>query len=635
MSIKSSFGISLAVIFTFSGILRPALASPDPGKRDHRPNIVFLVVDDMGYSDLPLFGGEVDTPNIDKLAAGGITFNNFHALPSCSPTRSVLLSGVDNHLNGLGTMPERLSAQGARDQRGQPGYLAYLNDRVVTGPELLREAGYHTYMAGKWHLAADAEDGGFRRGTWPIDRGFERSTGVLEGGSEQFGGPQIGPEMFHYFEDDHVLTQGFPPPNFYTTKNYTQKIIDYIESNKRDGKPFFVYWAPNVPHWPHQAPQEFIDKYVKLGTYEQGWDALREQRFNRMMQLGIIPAAMNLPPRAPNVPAWDNPTDPAWNTLLNAVKPYQDIWGIQDVAGLKRTLAKDMAVYTGMIDYIDVEIGNLIGYLKNIDEYKNTVFVFLSDNGGDAANLAFRRDMQDSFRLTGVDNRLENVGGPHSLVSYAPGWAQVSNTPLYSAKLAVGDAGIRVPLIITYPGARNIRGHRRSNALVTVQDILPTVLRYAGVRHPAGTHIPPDVRHCTVQYKNRTICPMNGKSMVGLLAGQVDQLYGNHTPIGFELFGTVNKALIRGPWKILRLGDAPWGVGQKQPWKLFNLSSDPTELDDLSAKYPNRLKNMMSEYGSYEKQVGFIPFISTQRPIPSETDTEDFLPEIDFRHVMD
>lgn len=625
MSIKSASWPGLALIFAVSGALQPGLTEAAQG--DKRPNIVLLVVDDMGYADLPRFGGEVDTPNIDKLADAGVTFTNFHVLPSCSPSRSILLTSVDNHLNGLGTMPERLNAPGAVNQRGQPGYLAYLNDRVATGPELLRDAGYHTYMAGKWHLAEEEESPqGFRRGTWPLDRGFERSTGVLEGGSDQFGGPQIGPEKFHYFEDDHILTQ--LPVDFYTTKTYTQKIVEYIDGNKNDGKPFFVYWAPNTPHWPFQAPQQEIDKYLARGTYEQGWDAVRQQRFERMKQLGLIPANLDLPPRAPGVPAWDNPGDPAWTPLLNQVLPFEQFWGIQNVADLKRTFAKEMAVYTGMIDYIDVQIGVLINYLKDIGEYENTVFMFISDNGGDAANLSFARPIQQVYGQLGVDNHYENIGRPHSQVSYPLGWAQVSNGPLFGAKLTVAEAGTRAPLIVAYP-AGNIPRHRRSDAFVSVRDILPTVLRYAKVKHPAGTRLSPAEEFCTVAYKDRTICPMNGKSMTGLLRGETDRLYGNGAQLGFELFGTVNKALFEGPWKILRLGDGIWGAGVNQPWKLFNLARDPRELVDLSAQRPGRLQRMTAAYDRYEQRVGFIPVVQT--PAAGQAAREAAAP----RRVMD
>lgn len=642
MHTKLSLATRIAVILALTCALQPGFAKPS-NKKDHRPNIVLLVVDDMGYSDLPLFGGEADTPNIDNLAAAGITFNNFHVLPACSPTRSVLLSGVDNHLNGLGTMSGRLGLDEAVNQRGQPGYEGYLNDRVATGPDLLRAAGYHTYMAGKWHLADTEEEDGFRRGTWPIDRGFERSTGVMEGEGDQFGRPEFPRARngrVHYFEDDHYLTEGFPPPGFYSTKNYTQKIIEYIDSNRQDGKPFFVYWAPNTPHWPHQAPDEQIDKYVARGIYEQGWDAVREQRFNRIKQLGIIPANTELPPRAPFVPAWDDPTDQAWQPFMNSVLPYQDVWGIQDMAGLKRTLAKDMAVYTAMIDSIDMEIGNLIKYLKQIGEYNNTIFVFLSDNGADGANVTFNPLLQPALRDLGVDNRLENLGGPGSMVSYVSGWAQVSNTPFFSAKLATGEAGIRAPLVIAYPGNRHVVGNQRSNALVTVQDILPTLLRYARVRHPAGPSTLPDESRCVWPYEGRTICPMNGKSMVNLLEGRTRHVYGPLSPVGFELFGTVNKALVRGEWKILRLGDRPWGAGQQQPWKLFNLRRDPAELEDVSFRFPVRLQNMISAYERYEDRVGFIPVVDNskraglQRIAPDAIELDDTGP-IEFKYLFD
>ncbi|HLO48206.1 MAG TPA: arylsulfatase [Kamptonema sp.] len=533
-------------------VIKSTQAKSDTGK-NRRPNIVVLTADDMGYTDLGAFGGEIPTPNIDSLAKGGTMLTNFHVLPSCSPSRSQLLTGVDHHQNGLGNMEEILTP----NQKGKPGYEGHLNDKVVTLPTLLKDAGYHTFMAGKWHLGKDP-------GTLPSDKGFEQSFALLQGGGGHYNDMPFDPYSgATYVENGKTVKL---PTNFYSTVSYTNKLIEYIDKNHGDGKPFLAYAAYTAPHEPLQAPQAEIDKHIN--KYKQGWDNIRQQRFNRMKQLGLIPDYLELPPRFPRVPAWD--------TLKPEQKQYE---------------AKTMAIYAAMTTIVDNNIGRLIEHLKNIGEYNNTIFVFLSDNGAAGDNYA-EDDPQAYeawFKKMGINNSYENIGNANSFIGYGQPWAQVGSTPFQWFKGKMSEGGIRAPMIVFYPGAAKSKS--KIDAFTNSLDFTPTLLDYAGVKHP-GTN-----------YKGRTIFPIQGRSLRPILEGKVERIYSPNDPIGMELYGTGNSALFLGDWKIV-LMKQPWGDGT---WKLYNLSLDPTELKDLSKMYPLQLKKMIALYEKYEKEKGVVP----------------------------
>lgn len=522
-----------------------------------RPNIVFLVADDMGYSDIGLFGGEASTPNIDAIGKKGVTFTQFRTSPVCSPSRSMLLSGVDNHIAGLGTMYEYITP----NQKGKPGYEGVLSDRIVTLPTILKDAGYHTYMVGKWHL-------GDEPGEIPSDKGFTRSFSMLQGGGDHYSARGFSPKIpinTYVSDGQKVATL---PRDFYTTKFFTDKMIEYIESNRKDGKPFFTYFAYTAPHSPYQAPKEYIEKYIN--TYTPGWDKVREARFKRMQQMGLIPSYLEIPPRWKEVKAWDELTPEG-----------------------RRTAAKTMAVYSAMIDYLDTSIGRFIDYLKQTNQYENTIFVFISDNGADGHNRDEDEAYAKWFQQVGINNSYENLGLPNSFVTRGIGWAQVSTTPFYAEKATQAEGGIRTPLMIYYPGA--IESGRRTDVVASVKDIAPTVLDYAGVRHPGNT------------YQGRPIYapdgPLAGKSLRPFLEGRAERVRDENQPFAAEVFGTINKALYMGDWKILRL-DPPFG---DRTWKLFNLRMDPREQIDLSQLYPGQLQRMVAYYEQYEKDIGFTP----------------------------
>lgn len=520
-----------------------------------RPNIMLLVADDLGYSDLNLYGGEISTPNIQSLAAEGIMFTNFHALPACSPTRATLLTGVDNHHAGLGSMVGRLAA----NQVGQPGYETYLNDRVVTIATLLKDADYHTYIAGKWHLGKQA-------GCFPCDRGFEQAFTLLEGAASHYTDMGYTPAIpvASYRHNDKIVNL---PEGFYSTDFYTDKLIEFINQDRGNGKPFFAYAAYTAPHAPLQAPPDYICKY--LGKYDRGWEQLRAERFERMKQLGIIATHLDLPPTALGVPVW--------NDLTLEQQRYE---------------SKRMALYAAMIDNLDTNIGRLLSYLKQIGEYENTIIVFLSDNGPDIGKKAEPKDYQAWLEQKGIDNCYETIGEANSFIHYSKPWAQVSATPLLQFKGRCAEGGIRVPAIISYPGA--IKPEIRSSAFCSVLDITPTLLEYAQVEHPGE------------QYNGKRIYKMDGRSIRPLLEGKIERIYDYDNSIAFELFGTGNSALFLGDWKILKLS-APFGNGH---WQLFNLHQDPRELNDLSAQEPKRLAAMLFLYELYEQEKRVISVTS-------------------------
>ncbi|MEL7036727.1 MAG: arylsulfatase [Cyanobacteria bacterium J06592_8] len=545
------FIFSTLTAIACSSNTEPTQTETPNSQQQKPPNIVMLIADDMGYSDLSLYGGEVKTPNIETLAKEGMMWTHFYASTTCPPTRAMILSGVDNHLAGFGTMPGYV----ASSQEGKPGYETQLSQKIVTMPTLLKDAGYNTYMVGKWHL-------GKKEGWRPSERGFEQTFSLLDGAGD------------HYTKRGYLPTRrvseyssnGKPvdlPENFYSTNYYTDKLIEFIDSDRKDKKPFFAYVAHTSPHDPLQVPDEHYQKYK--GKYDAGWDSIREQRFQRMKEIGLIPQDLELPPRWENVPAWES--------LTSEEQKYE---------------AKTMAIYAGMIDNLDENIGRLIDHLKQIGEYENTIFVFISDNGPEGANRPERPAWQAWLQEEGVDNSYGNIGKPNSFVALNIGWTQVSSTPFLWFKGRVSEGGIRVPAIFAYPGV--IPADSQSDAFGSVVDLMPTLLEYAGVEHPGNS------------YNGQEIYPLNGRSLEPVLSGESDRVYTEEDSIGFELFGFGNSALIQGDWKILRLIE-PWGDGE---WKLFNIRQDPRELTNLAQQEPERLQEMIRLYEQYEQEKGVV-----------------------------
>lgn len=517
-------------------------------KVDARPNLILIVADDLGLGDIGSFGSEIETPNIDSLAAQGSRLTSFHSLPTCSPTRSVLLTGVDNHLNGMGTMAEdRLP-----HHQSLPGYVGHLNQDVVTVARLLQDSGYHTYMTGKWHL-------GFEPPLRPHSRGFEHTFALLNGTANHFNdqGPNAVQPRATYSRNGQVVDR----PEGYSSELFTGQMLQLIEANKEDGQPFFAYLSFTAPHWPLQAPEITIEKY--MGRYDSGWDAIREQRFQRLKKLGLIPEDLQLPGRLPEVPAWSD------------LSPDE-----------QRNEAKKMAIYAAMVDNLDANVGRLIQYLKDIGQYDNSVIMFMSDNGTDPYDRSERGIYREFFAANNYDNSYQNMGAGNSYPFYGPGWAQAGSVHQSYYKFLPTEGGMRTPFILRLPG---VSGEGRTmDAFVSVLDITPTLLDLA------------EVKHLRTSYKERKVYTPTGRSMLPYLKGDEDALYGADEPVSFELFG--HASVFMGNWKAVRIR-APWGDNS---WSLFNLESDPAEQIDLSAFEPEQLAVLTTAYEQYRTANGVI-----------------------------
>jgi len=508
-----------------------------------QPNILLIVADDLGYSDIGSFGGEIATPTLDRLASEGMQLSNFHVLPSCSPSRSVLLSGADNHVAGMGTMGEVLTPE----MEGHPGYVGYLNFEVAALPEVLQAGGYHTYMAGKWHLGHDVD-------TTPYARGFDETFALLPGGGSHWADqrPLSPPQTMVYSRNGQKVES--LPDDFYSTTYYTDTILNSIDQNKDDGKPFFAYLSYTAPHDPLHAPKAYIDKYK--GKYDEGWDVLREQRLQNLKALGIVHKDAKSFPRLASVEAWEK-------------------MSVEERADASR----DMEVYAAMIDYLDEQIARVFDYLKEIGEYDNTMIIFLSDNGANGHLPTVYPGQTEEF-LDSFDNSLENRGLVNSFIEPGPGWAQVSMAPSRMFKAFTSEGGIRAPLLVKLPGVMPNAG-TMNHSFFHIRDIMPTILDVAGIE-------------LTQSINGRPVVPMSGDSVLDLFSGNAKSPYVGADQIGYELFGM--KAFFDGDWKILWM-PPPFGSGD---WQLYKLSEDPGELIDLSDQQPERLVKMIAQWEQYK-----------------------------------
>jgi arylsulfatase A-like enzyme len=543
------------VIGMFAAFAAPGIALAADAPR--RPNIVVILGDDMGYADMGSFGSEIRTPNLDSLANEGVRFTNFYTHASCSPTRSMLLSGVDTHVNGMGNMDEWT----APNQRGVPGYEGFLNTQVVTLPQVLKGAGYHTYMVGKWHLGKAPE-------LIPAARGFERDFSLLDGAGSYWDMTNFtgaAPQSV-FTQDGRYLTE--LPKDYYATKTYTDKLIGFIDANRGDGKPFFAYVAHQAPHDPYHLPKEWRDRDV--GKYDKGWDAVRQERLKRQIELGITPAGTQLAERM-----WFLP-DPI--VLAPAARA---------IAG------KKMELYAGMMENMDFHVGRLIDHLKKIGEYENTVFIVFGDNGAEGTDLfkmiAGSPGSRDFlFAAIKWSQTHPNAwGDPGSYIGYGPMWAQVSMTPFSQYKGWVAEGGIRNALVVSGPAVKRPKGSI-NRGLMHVADIMPTLLELAGATYPAKTQ------------DGRTPPDLIGKSWNRVLAGQAESPRQEQDYLAWEIFG--NRAVRQGDWKI-RWQFKSFGKGD---WELFNLATDPAERKDLAAQHPDKLREMLALWDSYAKANNVI-----------------------------
>ncbi len=517
-----------------------------PGQR---PNILIIVADDLGYTDLGAYGGEIGTPNLDALSRSGVLFTRFYAAPTCSPTRAMLLTGTDHHLAGLGTMAEDHTA----NQREQPGYEGHLNFRVVTVAELLRDAGYHTYMTGKWHLGLDEETG-------PAHRGFERSFALLPGGGGHFDDLDLGARHEDaIYRQDGIVTD--LPEDFYSTRFYAERMIDYIEDGRGDGRPFFAYLAFTAPHWPLQAPDSSMARYV--GAYDGGYDELLAERLGRLNSLGLLSAEVQPPARLPGEPAWEELTDEE-----------------------RRVEARKMEIFAAMVHDLDHYVGRVVDHLKRIGEYENTFIFFMSDNGAEGHDLeAYWPELGPAIEAC-CDNSYENMGRADSYIYYGPNWARAGAGPSRLFKGFTTEGGILVPAFASYP--EHLVAGTRYEGLVTVMDVMPTLLELAGVSHPGS------------RYRGRDVEMMRGASVVSLLRGKSDRVHPSDYAMGWELFG--RRAIRQGDWKLV------WTTHPLGPdrWELFNIAEDPAESRDLSSRHADRRRELIGLWDRYAEEVGVV-----------------------------
>ncbi len=556
------------------------------GEPDRRPNIVVIVADDMGYSDMGSFGGDIRTPNLDALANAGVRFTDFHTSATCSPTRSMLFSGTDNHVAGVGNMDETT----APNQVGAPGYEGELNHRVVSFANLLRDSGYHTYMAGKWHL-------GHEPNAIPRARGFERDFSMLEGEASYFAdmtGVSSAQPKATYTEDGEYVRS--LPSDFYATQFYVDKMLGYIESNRADGKPFFAYLSHTAPHAPYHLPDEWLRKYE--GEFDAGWDELRKQRLARMKEMGILPADASLAERMWFVP------------------PYEVLAPAAQVV-----LARKMELYAALVENMDFHTGRLIEYLKKTGEFDNTLFIFFADNGAEGNDIAHlvsgQKGTKDYLMYARVYSQTHpNAWGrPGSTTTYGPAWAQVSTTPFREYKGFMAEGGTRTPLFVAGAGVKGSGEINRS--LVHVMDIAPTVLEAAGVEHPST-------------YEGKPVASVQGRSWTPVLSGAADAVRSDSDWVGFEMWG--NRAIRKGDWKLLWEVE-PYGTSD---WTLYNLAEDPGERHDLAARFPDKVAELRAHWDEYVQTNGVVlpnrtMFETHEKQLPKRVPVDEGFPPLIFK----
>ena len=518
----------------------PACTANEPSD-DLRPNILLIVADDLGYADLGVHGSDIRTPNIDALADEGILFTRFHTAPMCAPTRAMLLSGNNNHVAGM-----------ARQHPGEflqaylPGYEGHLSDRIAPLPKLLRDVGYHTYIAGKWHLGTEEENS-------PLAAGFERSFNLVDGAGNHWDATGFEDRPSIYRENGVLADY---PDGEYSTAVYTDRLISFIDQQKADGKPFFVFAAYTSPHWPLQVPEAELNRYK--GVYDQGYDVQRDKNFKAMKVAGIVSSSSELPPRNDAIPAWES-------------------LGSEE----QKNESRKMELYAAMVENLDGHIGRLLEYLKKHDLYENTLIVFMSDNGAAAEDFYDHPDFRDYIQAR-YNNRYENMGQPDSWVSYGPQWAEASSAPFKRHKGHVYEGGIVAPMIIAGHGVKTQA--KINSAYVTLLDMAPTFLSIAGAQYPA----------------DGSVAPLLGENMQALLAGETTAVHADDYVTTLSHRG---RSFVRkGNWKIVQ-DERPF---DEDKFELYDLGSDPGETANLAADNPDILEALITLWQTQRSELGIV-----------------------------
>ena len=514
-----------------------------------RPHVVIILADDMGFSDIGCYGSEIPTPHLDALASRGLRFSQFYNTARCSPTRAALLTGLHPHQAGMGTLAEDPGRRA--DAHDAAGYQQYLNDRCLTLAEALKPAGYRSYLAGKWHLGYHDE------AKWPRQRGFDRFYGLLSGAGSYF--TPTGPRGLTL---DNAPLPTPSDPGYYATDAFTDHALQFLREHPVD-TPFFLYLAFTAPHWPLHARTNDIAMFV--GRYRGGWDRLREERFARQQALGVVPSHARLSPRDDGARSWDT---------LSADEQTQ--------------LDYRMAVYAAQVHRMDHNIGRVVALLRERGQLDHTLILFLSDNGGCAEPYT---DLGGG-PLAAINDPA--AGGPGNRTgqgrgsSYGTGWANASNTPFRRYKSRLHEGGIATPLIAHWPRGLQTAPGTVTSAPGYLTDIVPTVLELAGVTYPSHRD-------------ERPLTPLVGRSLTPVFAT------GDRTdpgPLFWEQYG--NKAVRKGPWKAVQTAEKE-ASGQ---WELYDLSHDPTELDDIATAHPDTLRDLTAAWLQWAETHQVLP---TQR----------------------
>jgi arylsulfatase len=530
---------------------------PQPTAPADAPNVVVMLADDLGFADLGCYGSEIDTPNLDALAGRGFQFTNFHVTPMCSPTRAALLTGLNSHDAGVGHV--------AHSDPGFPGYAMELTDHAATLAETFRDNGYATLMVGKWHLAKDSHCGANGpKHSWPLQRGFDRFYGFLDAFTN-----------FHHphrlVEDNHLVEVDRYPDGYYFTDDITTRAIRMVREVKgtNPSQPFFLYFAHGAVHAPLQAKQVDIDKYRDV--YQAGWDRIRDARWARQRELGVVPSNAELPPRN--------------SETLHDVKAWDDLSDRE-----RELFARYMAVFAGMVDNLDQNFGRLRDALDEMGELDNTIIVFLSDNGGsregetNGTSQYFRTLTHQVVDDAGDDDlaidhsRLDLLGGPQTLSHYPRGWAMVSSTPFRLYKINTHLGGHSVPCIVSWPRRFPLSARRDQYGYVT--DLYPTLLDLVGIERAEHRH-------------GKALKPLAGASLVPVLHDAAAP--APHTEQVMEMLG--HRGYYRDGWEIvtMHLPRTPFGDDE---WQLYDLRSDPTELHDLATEMPEKLAELAAAGGA-------------------------------------
>ncbi len=511
--IAGSKDVSMTMLFLIMGITT-CMAEEHDSKR---PNIVLIMADDMGYSDVGCYGSEINTPNIDKLAANGIRFTQFYNAGRCCPTRASLMTGLYPHQAGVGHMTNDVF------NYAKEGYQGNLNRKCLTMAEILKTAGYNTYMTGKWHL-------GTHPGMWPCDRGFEEYFGIVEGSSDYF---KVRPKRI-LARNNVLVDTTAARSNFYLTDAFSDSAITFIDKNNDKNKPFFLYLAYNAPHWPLQAKMEDIQKYE--GKYRAGWDKIREARYQKQLKMGMWEKPITLSPKNDDL-LKPGSGQPVWESIANNEK---------NLAELDLT----MAIYAAMIDCMDQGIGRLMEYLEKNNRMENTLILFLSDNG------ACHEGGTNGIGFPGKDLEKMKRGG---FLTVGSNWAKVSNTPFRYYKSWAHEGGIATPLIAHWP-----KGIKQKGSFVDqpghIIDIMATAIDISGAKYPAI-------------YQGDSIRPVEGKSLLPIFQGKERE---GHESICWSHEG--NRAIRKGKWKLAAVQDGTW--------ELFDIENDRSECHNLAKQFP-------------------------------------------------